>query len=186
MNDPDFNIVKSIQDGDCSVFEELVKRYQAPLLNFVFRLTGDRELAEDLVQEVFLRIYQAIPRFEIRSGKARFSTWIFKIAYNLAINEIHRRKRQSEFLKEAYAERKEMDHGNAADNMITEYYHKQVLSIITSLPEQQKAALLLRITQGLSYKEIADVLNRSVNAIESLIFRARKNLKTRLDEIGEE
>jgi RNA polymerase sigma-70 factor (ECF subfamily) len=186
MNDPDLNIVKLLQNGDGAAFEELVKRYQSQLLNFVFRLIGDRQLAEDLVQEVFLRAYQAIPRYEIRSGKARFSTWMFKIAYNLTINELHRRKRQADFLKETYAARKAMGHENATDTITTGYYHKQILTIIANLPEQQKAALLLRVTQGLSYKEIADVLNRSVTAVESLIFRARKNLKTRLDETREE
>jgi RNA polymerase sigma-70 factor (ECF subfamily) len=186
MNDPDLNIVKLIQEGDGAAFEELVNRYLNRLLNFVFRLIGDRQLAEDLVQEVFLRAYQAIPRYEIRSDKAQFSTWMFKIAYNLTINEIHRRKRQAAFLKEAYAAKEALGHGNATDTIITGYYHKQILAIITSLPEQQKSALLLRVTLGLSYKEIADVLNRSVTAVESLIFRARKNLKTRLDEIEEE
>lgn len=186
MNDPDLNIVKLIQDGDGSAFDVLVKQYQDPLLNFIFRLTGDRELAEDLVQEVFLRSYQAIPRFEIRSGKAKFSTWIFKIAYNLSINEIHRRKRQSAFLKTAYAEKKEMRKGETTGSIANQYYYRQVLTIINQLPEQQKAALLLRTVKGLSYKEIADVLNRSVNAVESLIFRARKNVKSRLDKIEEE
>ena len=94
MEDPEFDIVTAIAGGDEAAFEELVKRYQAPIITFIYRHLGDLYPAQDLVQEVFLRIFQAAPRFE---PKAKVSSWVLKIAYNLSANEVKRRKRIADF-----------------------------------------------------------------------------------------
>lgn len=88
--DRDYELIRAIGAGDASAFEMLIERYRGPVLNFIFKYTGDRFGAEDIAQEVFLRVYRAAPGFEPRG---RVGTWIFKIAYNLSINEVLRGKR---------------------------------------------------------------------------------------------
>lgn len=186
-DDPDLRLVKYFQDGDQTAFDRLVKRYRNPLLNFIFRLTGHRQTSEDLVQETFLRSYQALPRFVIpASGGLRFSSWIFKVAYNLSMNELRRKKRHTEFTKAAYEKKREDSRDDPVDPMADRCGRKLIFSLMERLPEPQRAALLLRVTEGLSYKEIAAVLNRSVGSVESLIFRARTRLRKQLSAAGKE
>ena len=106
MVDPDHALVDASGRGDWNAFESLVKRYQRPLLNFTARYLGDRATAEDLTQEVFLRIYRAAPRFE---AKTKVSTWVFRIAYNLVLTEIDRRKRRQRLSEAVYRSREEAD-----------------------------------------------------------------------------
>ena len=94
MYDPDIELLRAIAGGDHLAFKRLVERYQSRLFNFLHRYLRDREAAEDLTQEVFLKVYQAAPRFEPR---AKVRTWIFTIAYNLAVNELRRRQRRGFF-----------------------------------------------------------------------------------------
>ena len=174
MNDPEYQVIRNIGKGDHLAFKHLVRRYQNPLLNFTYRYTGDRQTAEDLVQEVFLRVYQAAPRFKPR---AKVSTWIFKIAYNLCMNEIRRRKRilnqNGPFRMTA-----EEQAGTAASDMTRQMELEQSLStLLNRLPENQRAALLLRVCEGHSYQEISDILGISFSSVESLIYRARDRMR---------
>ena len=178
MNDADLDLINSIQNGDVFAFERLVKRYQNPLLNFVFRLLRDRDGAEELVQEVFLRVYKAASKFKARPD-AKVSSWIFKIAYNLSINEIKRRRRFAEF-KTGCARDEEKDMRQSLEPIRIRELENEITSALQKLPEGQKAALLLRVREGLTYKEISEVLNVSVPSVEALIFRARKYLREQL------
>lgn len=175
MRDPDFALVEATARGDRKAFETLVRRYQAPLLNFIFRYVGDRGTAEDLAQEVFLRVYRAAARFEAR---ARVSTWIFKIAYNLCMNEVKRLSRVEALDPEAAGKLVAPPSGREAE--------MDVMAALGQLPEKQRAALLLRANEGLSYREIAEVLELTVPGVESLIFRARRNLKQALEKAERE
>jgi RNA polymerase sigma-70 factor, ECF subfamily len=174
MDDPDLALIEDTGRGNPGAFEALVGRYQGPLVNFIARLIRDRYLAEDLTQEVFLRVYRAAPRFQAR---AKVSTWIFQIAYNLALTEIGRSRRQQRLREALSLEReqtaKEPYTGPAAHWEAEE----EVVVALALLPENQKAALLLRTHEGLSYREIADILGVSVSGVESLLFRARTTLK---------
>lgn len=177
MNEPDAVLIQSVQNGDERAFEQLVKLYRNPLLNFIFRFVGDRESAEELVQEVFLRVFRAIPSFQNRPD-ARFSSWIFKIAYNLSVNELKRRKRLSDFLKQE--DKDQVHQTDITDSPVVDNRQEQILQAMNHLTDPQKAALWLRVNYEFSYKEIASALNVSVSSVESLIFRARRDLKHHL------
>ena len=174
MIDAEYKLIEAIGTGDAEAFETLINKYRSCVLNFIFKYVGDRYSAEDLAQEVFLRVYSSAAGFEPR-GKV--STWIFKIAYNLSLNEISRRNRLC-----LIADSVE-DKGNefrAPDSFEGAELKDTLMNCIQRLPEKQKAALLLRINDELSYSEIGDILSTSVSSVESLIFRARVNLRKML------
>jgi len=177
MEDPEFDLIRAIAGRDEAAFEQLVKRYQAPVITFIFRYVGDLYSAQDLAQEVFLRIFQAAPSFK---PKAKVSTWVFRIAYNLSANELKRRKRMGDFHARTSTgdpdiwERPLTNHRAAARNREME---ERLMSALSELSENQRAAFLLKINEGLSYREISTILDVSVASVESLIFRARSRLK---------
>ncbi len=177
MPDPEFALVDAIAHGDDKAFESLVKRYQGPLLNFLFRFVGDRGMAEDLTQEVFLRVYEAAHRFQERG---RVSSWVFKIAYNLAVNELKRRSRAMKYLRESASRDEALAEYPAPDMTAGYELNEAIESAMGELPDNQRAALLLRVREGLSYREIAEALDLSVQSVDSLVFRARKHLRESL------
>ncbi len=176
----EYKLIERIGSGDSLAFEKLIERYQNPVLNFIYKYVGDRFTSEDLAQEVFLRVFSSAADFEPR-GKV--STWIFKIAYNLSVNEVLRRNRAcrlAEAIEEDEIEIVALDSFEAGEQ-------KDILmKSIQLLPEKQRAALLLRVNEELSYSEIGKVLSTSVSSVESLIFRARENLRKVLREKPEE
>jgi len=179
MEETDFDLVKAVGAGDHQAFEYLVKKYRSSVFNFVYRCLGERQAAEDILQEVFLALYRAASRFEPR---AQVSTWLFKIAYNLSMNEIKRRKRHLD-LSEALHALPRQDAGPSASSTIEAgELRKNVMTALDQLPENQKAAMLLRLNEELSYAEISEVLSVSVSSAESLIFRARTRLRQLLKE----
>ncbi len=178
--DPDYKLIEAIGIGDSKAFEALINKYRNPVLNFIYKYLGDRFGAEDLAQEVFLRVYRSAADFEPR-GKV--STWIFKIAYNLSVNEIMRRKRICLLADSADEETGEPGARNSvtpSDLLEEQELKDKLIAAIRRLPEKQRAALLLRVNDELSYSEISDVLSTTVPGVESLIFRARENLKKML------
>lgn len=185
MEESELLLIRAIADRDEKAFETLIGRYQNPVISFLFRYVGDFHLAQDLAQEVFLRVFQAAPTFRPR---ARVSSWIFKIAYNLAANELKRRKRMDGLNARMSAEGRHLPASSpprdaAAENRELE---EQLMAAVSRLPENQRAALLLKINEGLSYLEISTVLGVSVASVESLLFRARSRLKQLMaDSTGE-
>jgi RNA polymerase sigma-70 factor (ECF subfamily) len=177
--DSDSKLIEAIGQGNHRAFEFLMQRYNNRLFNFILRYLGDRPAAEDLVQEAFIRVYTSAHRFK-RMGGVSASSWIFKIAYNLSINEIKRSSRYQEFCNELKQNSK--NHGEKAQSKSIEEWEikKDIVSALNLLPENQRAALLLRVNEGFSYKEISEILNCSISSVESLIFRARKHLKESL------
>ena len=169
--DTDCRLIKAIGEGDSDAFETLIRRYQKPVVSFVYKYLGDRFGAEDLAQEVFLRVYRSAPNFEPRG---RASTWIFKIAYNLSMNEIVRRRR---FCLVTDIDHKTGIEPAAPSSVEGEELKEELMDSIRRLPEKQRAALLLKVNEGLSYSEISNVLDVSVASVESLLFRARENLR---------
>ena len=164
MEDSESDLIEAIARGNETAFEQLVKRYQNPVMSFVYRYIGDIHSAQDIVQEVFLRIFQAEPR-----GKV--SSWIFRIAYNLSVNELKRRRRMNDFCAAITEDISEMPFTNDKES------EEWLTAALGKLPENQRAALLLRLNEQLSYAEISKVMDVSVASIESLIFRARSRLK---------
>jgi RNA polymerase sigma-70 factor (ECF subfamily) len=170
MDDPEVQLLWQIAGGDHLAFKGLVERYQSRLFNFLYRYLRDRQAAEDLTQEVFLKVYQAAPRFKPR---ARVRTWIFTIAYNLAVNELRRRRRRKLFGLLALEDR-EIEASDARDHLELEETMTEALGL---LPHKQRAALMLRVRDELSYQEIAEILGVTRASVESLMFRARKRLR---------
>ena len=176
MEDPEFDLIRAIAHGDEAAFEQAVRRYQTPVTTFICRYIGDFYCAQDLAQEVFLRIFQAAPKF---TPKAKVSNWVFTIAYNLSRNELKRRKRMHGFHAEISAEGWGL-RGRTSASPIgagNRELEERLMAAMGQLPENQRAALLLKINEGLTYLEISNVLNVSVVSVESLIFRARSRLK---------
>jgi RNA polymerase sigma-70 factor (ECF subfamily) len=174
-----------VREGDAAAFTELVLRYQNRLLTVLEHLVGNREQAEDLAQEVFVRVFKARHRYE---PEAKFSTWLFTIANNIASNALRSRNRRREV---------GVPEGNGADStplsldqlakaasgaMPTRRLDKaeqaeMVRSAVAALSERQRMALLLAKFEGMSYQDIAQTMDLSVQAIKSLLSRARVNLK---------
>ena len=174
-----------VRDDNAAAFEELVSRYQARLVSIFENMVGRRSMAEDLAQEVFLRIYRARKRY---TAGSRFSTWLYRIAHNVASNA-----------RRSLARRKEVNlvaqsHGELSAQPLTHIVKEAsglmptrqidqieraeiVRAAMGSLNDRQRMALLLSKFEGMSYEEIAQSMELSVSAIKSLLSRARVNLK---------
>jgi RNA polymerase sigma-70 factor (ECF subfamily) len=178
LTQPDFGVLKRAQRGDERAFSLIVRAYETPVFNYVLRLVGDRALAEDLTQEVFLRVFQGLPSFSLR---CRFTTWLFQVTKNRVLDELRaseRRPRSSVPLEDipplevldAPVERVE-----AID---------AVWRAVNELNVDLKMALLLRDIVGLSYAEIADALEVTLATVKWRIFKAREEVQLALAREG--
>lgn len=190
--DPDVRLMLQVRDDNAAAFEELVLRYQHRLLSVLEHLAPSREQAEDLAQEVFLRVFRA--RKSYQPG-ARFSTWLFTIANNVASNANRTRYRRKEVHLDASpgGEPRPLEQMATAQSgfMPTRRLDKEeratiVRAAIDGLNERQRMALLLSKFEGLSYAEIADIMEMTPKAIKSLLSRARANLRAALEPYIEE
>jgi len=172
----------AVAGGDGAAFELLVKRYQHPLLNFIYRFIGDRAEAEDLAQEVFVRVWKAAGTYR---PAAKFSTWLFRIAANRCINELKAARRRKLLLffrpdaaGPAGANRVRPSDGppSPEDQLLAAEQNARLAAALQKLPPSQRMALILKWYQGMSYAEIAGVLGRSVSAVDALLVRAKQNL----------
>ena len=180
MIDDDAQLMLAFKAGDRRAFETLFERYTPRLLNLLARMVRDRERAEELTQDVFVRVYNAAPRYEVR---ARFSTWIFGIAHNLALNDLGRAYRQRERPLFPGDQGQLRDPNPDPDERIAARQLGEALgAALAKLPERQRSALLLRSEQGLGYQEIGQAMGASV---KSLLHRARESLLDELKEIPE-
>lgn len=183
--DEDARLMLRFGDGDRAAFETLFRRYTPPLIHFLARMVGDRARAEELTQDVFVRIHQARERYEPR---ARFSTWMFGIARRLALNELDRAHRKRESSLEQAADRTggELDRASAdpgpEELVSAARTGERIDRALEALPERQRTALVLRTDQRLSYDEIAQVLDTTPASVKSLLNRARTQLVGALKE----
>lgn len=184
--DPDAALMLRVKQGDTDAFAGLVEKYKQPVMNLAFRTLRDVTEAEDLAQNVFLQAWKSSGRYE---ATAKFSTWLFTIARNLCLNEIRRRSRHpAESLDQTRDDNENQplfqieDHRQAStpDQLLRGELESKVSEAISSLPENQRIALMLCREEELSYEEIAEVLGCSLSATKSLIHRARETLKQTL------
>ena len=175
----DGDVVASFLAGEERTFQELVSRYQSRLLNFIYRTIGDREKAEDLVQEVFIRVYRHIGRFD-RSKK--FSTWIYTIASNLAKNELRNRSRNPlvlfQTIKKNWQDEERPlqfeDSSSRPDDLFRKRHLRALVEEATSqLPEHHRQVFVLRELEGKSYEEIAEITSTNLGTVKSRLNRAR-------------
>jgi RNA polymerase sigma-70 factor (ECF subfamily) len=176
----DSELVTSYLTGAERAFDVLVDRYQTRLLNFIYRTVGDRERAEDLVQEVFVRVYRHLGRFD-RSKK--FSTWIYTIASNLAKNELRNRSRNPlvffQALTKGFAGEEERpvefeDSRMRPDDLFHKRHLREVVEdSVARLPVHHREVFVLRELEGKSYEEIAEITHCNLGTVKSRLNRAR-------------
>jgi RNA polymerase sigma-70 factor (ECF subfamily) len=176
-----------VKAGDEASFELLLRKYRSPLVNYLGRMTGDPAVAEDLAQEVFLRVYRARSQYE---PSAKFTTWIFRIATNLALNA--RRDGRFRSLEISIQDESDDEGGNfrplqipdarpvAEQHLIARDRSELIRRAVEELPEKQRAAVLLHKYQEMDYDQIGKILNCSESALKSLLFRAYETLRVKL------
>jgi RNA polymerase sigma-70 factor (ECF subfamily) len=175
---PDHGVLRKAQRGDERAFNLIVRAYETPVFNYVLRLVGDRALAEDLTQEVFLRVYQGLPKFSL---KCRFTTWLFQVTKNRVLDEFRASERRPrsvvtiddvpplEVLDAPFEQVEAMD---------------AVWRSVNELNVELKMALLLRDVVGLSYTEIADALEITLATVKWRIYKAREEVQLALAREG--
>jgi RNA polymerase sigma-70 factor (ECF subfamily) len=177
----DSGVVSAFLDGETRAFDVLVERYQTRLLNFVYRTTGDRERAEDLVQEAFVRIYRHLHRFD---QTKKFSTWAYTIASNLAKNELRNRSRSPLVLFQAIRKSWDADdrplewedNTYRPDDLYRKRHLRQMVeSAVGELPEHHRTVFVLREMEGKTYEEIAEITSCNLGTVKSRLNRARNN-----------
>ena len=185
----DVQLMLDVKAGDEQSFELLLQRYRRPLVNFLYRMVRVREEAEDLAQEVFVRVYRARQDYV---PSAKFTTWLFRIATNLALNSVRdNRYQRMEVSLDApvtvdaeEGDEKVLDiaekNPNIEQHLVEEVRKKMIRHAIEKLPEKQRAAVLLHKYEELDYGDIAKILECSESALKSLLFRAYETLRVEL------
>jgi RNA polymerase sigma-70 factor, ECF subfamily len=187
----DGHVVTRHLTGDPQAFGTLVDRYQTRLLNFINRTIGDRERAEDLVQEVFIRVFRHLHRFD---QTKKFSTWIYTIASNLAKNELRNRSRNPLVLFQTIRKNWEADHRPLQFEDTTarpdDLYRKRFLKdaveqCVSQLPEHHRDVFVLRELEGKSYQEIAEITGCNLGTVKSRLNRARNSFAQLIEPLLE-
>jgi RNA polymerase sigma-70 factor (ECF subfamily) len=187
LRDPDVRLMLRVRDDEAGAFEELVGRFQHRLVGVMHHLVGSADEAEDLAQEVFLRVYRARKKYHPR---CKFSTWLFTIANNLALNSLRSRQRRpivtlptndSGPLGPRPAEQLVPDPGSGPMQKVQrQELAAQIRQALEGLNERQRMAVVLNKYEDMNYAEIAEVMSLSVKAVKSLLSRARMNLRQAL------
>jgi RNA polymerase sigma-70 factor (ECF subfamily) len=189
LHDPDVQLMLRVQKGDDEAFNQLVQTYQDRLVGLFSHLIGDRESAEDLAQDVFLRIYRSRERY---TPTARFSTWLFRIANNVASNSRRAAGRRKEVplsvndsgplgprpQEKLLADKSALMPARQADKR---EMRRIVQEALNELNDRQRMALLLHKFEGMSYEDIAHSMELTTQAVKSLLSRARENLRLKLE-----
>ena len=181
MDEKDF--INNLREGKRHAFEQLIEDYQDKIFGKCLSFVPNKEDAEDIAQEVFVEVFKSIRKFK---GNSTLSTWIYRITTNKCLEFIRKKntKKRFTFLQSLFGNEIPLD----KTSYFTEFKHPGILlenkedaevlySAIDSLPEDQRVAFTLHKIEGLSYKEISEITEKSIPSIESLLFRAKKNLK---------
>ena len=185
----DLDLMLRVREGDAASFEILLRRYRLPLVSYFRRMVRDQGLAEDLAQEVFLRVYKSRERYQ---PEARFTTWLYRIATNLALNAI--RDRRDEVSDTAgddseggpVLERFVDPQPTVEQRLMQGDRERLIRQAVEALPENQRAAVILHKYQEVDYRQIAGILSVSESAVKSLLFRAYETLRVRLEPLRRE
>ena len=175
---PDFGVLRKAQRGDERAFSLIVRAYEVPVFNYVMRLVGDRALAEDLTQEVFIRVFQGLPKFSLRS---KFTTWLFQVTKNRVLDELRASERRPRALV-ALDDAPQLEVLDAPAEQVETI--EALWTAVEGLNTDLKMALLLRDVVGLSYNEIADSLDTTLATVKWRIFKAREEVQLSLAREG--
>jgi len=178
-------LIEQLKQGDETAFKTIVEQWKDMVYNTILGIVQNETEAEDLAQDVFIKVFEKISTFK---GDSKFSTWLYRIATTTALDHLRSKKRKKRFgfLQSLGGESDEKD-------LIPDFHHPGVsldnkeraavlFKAIESLPENQKTAYTLHKLEGLSYRDVSDVLNTTVSAVESLMSRANQNLRKELGE----
>lgn len=179
----DRTLVEQVKAGNDRAFDMLMERYKRPVLNFLYRMIGDASAAEDIAQEAFVRAYRGMLRPTFRLTKAEFSTWLFQIARNAALDYIRRKRRRPAASFDAMEADGANFTGNirsAAENTMAKEAGELVAAAIALLPEEQRTAIVLSEYEGLPDARIADIMKCSQKSVGARLYRARRFLRERL------
>ncbi|MBN2703670.1 MAG: sigma-70 family RNA polymerase sigma factor [Pontiellaceae bacterium] len=188
MPDPDDDaLVLKAQQGDVHAFDQLVERYQSKIYGLVYNMTSNREDAEDLVQEVFVKAYRALPRFK---GKSSFYTWLYRIAVNKTINYRKKRNRKRAMSLDQFDNEIKLDEvyhdltskGSPLRNLSLTELQKKMNEALQNLSEKHRTVVILHDMQGVQHEDIAKMTGASVGTIRSRLFYARRQLQAELTE----
>jgi len=182
----DAEVMLRVAAGDDSAFDYLVEKYRRPMISFMYRMTRNQSVAEELAQEVFLRVYRSRQTY---AASAKFTTWLYRIATNLAVN--HARDNKYERPENTVCiDEPDTETGmtvdvpdnslNAEQNLLRRERLEAIRKHVEALPERQRMAVIMHKYQGLDYKQIAGVLKLSESATKSLLFRAYETLRETL------
>ena len=175
---PDFGVLKKAQRGDERAFSLIVRAYETPVYNYVLRMVNDRALAEDLTQEIFLRIYQGLPKFSLR---CRFTTWLFQVTKNRVLDELRASERRPRAVVN-------LDDVPPLEVLDAPFERIEAMDAVWRAVEELnvdlKMALLLRDVVGLSYTEIADSLEITLATVKWRIYKAREEVQLALAREG--
>ena len=180
--DPDTALMLRAAAGDGPSFELLLQRHRTSVVNHLYRFVHNRAIAEELAQEVFLRVFRSRLKYQ---PDAKFTTWLFRISTNVALNWRRDSRREAGLIRldEDLGSRKVevTDKAPRADEMLlNDHRAREIRAVVQTLPPKQLAAVILHKYEGMDYLEIADVLNCSIPALKSLLFRAYETLRRRL------
>jgi RNA polymerase sigma-70 factor (ECF subfamily) len=187
--EPDAQLMLRVKDGDSCSFEILLTKHRRPVVNYLYRMVQNQAIAEELAQEVFLRVYRARTSYE---PTAKFTTWLYRITTHLALNSLRDRKGEKrhqslDAAAEGQAPLEVADvRWNREQQLVEDARLVAVRAAIAGLPEKQRAAVLMHKYQELDYSQIAGVLGCSVSAVKSLLFRAYETLRERLSHLTED
>ena len=185
--DYDAELMLRVKEGDGSSFGLLLEKHRAPVIHFLYRLVQEHGVAEELAQEVFLRVYRSRSSYE---PTAKFTTWLFRIATHLALNWLRDRRHEKgqERLDEGspgMLSRQISDQRPSVEQqLVHEVRLEEVRRAVAALPEKQRAAVLMHKYEEMEYSQIAKVLGCSESAVKSLLFRAYETLRARLAHLG--
>jgi RNA polymerase sigma-70 factor (family 1) len=173
---PEIEWMQRIKEGDMDAFRLLVEAHQARVIGTISKMLGSDTEAEDLAQQVFIRVWKSAQRY---TPKAKFTTWLFRITRNLVFNEMRRRKHFAEPTDDL-SEPAERTAHEPDQALLEEELQSAIQAAINQLPESQRMAIILRRYEEMPYEEIARVMRTTVPAVKSILFRARAELRERL------
>jgi RNA polymerase sigma-70 factor (ECF subfamily) len=184
----DSAIMLELRAGNMSGFDFLIQKYRKPIVNFMYRMVRNQAVAEELAQEVFLRVYRSRETYR---AEARFSTWLYRIATNLGVNHA-RDTRHERTASTVYLDETDSETGTTPDvadstpgaeaGLLRRERMNAIRQHVLALPERQRMAVLMHKYEGMDYKQIGDVLKLSESATKSLLFRAYQTLREKLKE----